>query len=415
MKGFEMVLVILIMMLGMDMITRVHPAIHRIYLRLLTNMVWHPLQWVLHRLRRGSVLAFGWVGRQIRHLLRFIGRQMWRGAVWTWRQAMDRLALAVLIILALVLGLGLALLTVGSISSLFGNTNWGLVGLVTLGIVLVTLIVWLFVWSPTRRGDVGIMTSWQFWKRLAATVVVLTIVVTLGIICMATWKQFLGGPAWMPSWSAGSASRPVVIASVGSYTDVPTDTLLQVIADCESGDKGKWGTGRQKDEKGNLIIGPKNSDGSVDRGKWQINSKHDPDIAKRQIDITTEEGNRQYAVILMQKNPDLSDWDSSRHCWEPILIAMGRGTTVVAGQSKFNYLLAAGKDWKHGYKFVSAHAGKRLYYTGEGPSYRYAMKTQTGRIYNFTPEKSDEVKEVVLEASFMSLGETPENIRIEVK
>jgi hypothetical protein len=45
------------------------------------------------------------------------------------------------------------------------------------------------------------------------------------------------------------------------------------------------------------------------------------------------------------------------------------------------------------------------------PQGRFAMKTQSGT-YSFTPEKSDEVKHEVAEASFTALGDSPEEIRI---
>lgn len=63
---------------------------------------------------------------------------------------------------------------------------------------------------------------------------------------------------------------------------------------------------------------------------YGINSVHDAEIAERKIDIMTEEGNRKFAVILYERN-GLRDWEASRPCWGPQLLALGYSTSTTAG------------------------------------------------------------------------------------
>jgi len=133
--------------------------------------------------------------------------------------------------------------------------------------------------------------------------------------------------------------------SVGSslYQRLPRDVVLSIIADNESGN-GTPGSGRQFNPDGSLVTN-KNKDGTVDRGKWQINSRHDAEAKRRDIDITTEEGNRQFAIILYERNM-LQDWESSRHRWEPKLLALGKTDTRIAvAEAAETSVVVVSKEW----------------------------------------------------------------------
>lgn len=80
-------------------------------------------------------------------------------------------------------------------------------------------------------------------------------------------------------------------------------------------------------------------------------------------------------------------------------IAIATTFTVVAEKEK----------WTETYHFPPAMT---VEWRAMNPNGHFAMKTQDGTIYNFTPEKSDVIVGVVAEASFMALGESSENIRI---
>ena len=136
--------------------------------------------------------------------------------------------------------------------------------------------------------------GWFLWP------VVVLLLVAIGI---GTYLYF--------PWSAGTGSGPR-----GSYSGLPFDVVGLYLSGCESGN-GTPGSGRQFNPDGSVVTN-KNKNDTIDRGKWQINSSHDAEAKRRGIDLTTEEGNRQFAVILYERN-DLLDWEATRHCWEPLI------------------------------------------------------------------------------------------------
>lgn len=70
--------------------------------------------------------------------------------------------------------------------------------------------------------------------------------------------------------------------------------------------------------------------------------------------------------------------------------------------------VTATKEWSRKFCFPPAMI---VDWRATNPNGRFKMKTQFGE-YSFTPETSNEVKGIVAEASFMTLGENPEEIRI---
>lgn len=82
--------------------------------------------------------------------------------------------------------------------------------------------------------------------------------------------------------------------------------VLQRIAKCESP------TGHY-DENGKVVIN-KNTDGSLDIGKYQINSVHLAEIARMKLNVYDEKDNETFALHLMDAR-GTSDWYSSKGCW----------------------------------------------------------------------------------------------------
>lgn len=88
--------------------------------------------------------------------------------------------------------------------------------------------------------------------------------------------------------------------------------ILQVIADCESGEGGKPGTGRQFNADGSLVQGRTTP---ADWGKFQINTKVWSEKAKELgYDLRTEEGNTAMALFIFETR-GTRDWSASAKCW----------------------------------------------------------------------------------------------------
>lgn len=83
--------------------------------------------------------------------------------------------------------------------------------------------------------------------------------------------------------------------------------ILDRIAMCES-------HGHQLNPNGQVLLNI-NTNGTVDVGKFQINSIHEAEATKLGYDLFTEEGNTAYAKYLYA-NKGTGDWSSSAHCWQ---------------------------------------------------------------------------------------------------
>lgn len=225
--------------------------------------------------------------------------------------------------------------------------NWPLIGWVVLSIVvgipLVIFLGWLLALlgrgirriffgrrnkdgneSPTRPVDRTIVSTSNFkntplWNFLKAA----ALIVLVGFVVVWTYEELLN--VYKRSGLAGLGrvqAATVVLPSASGGSKLPFE-LATPIADCESGlrdDKGQPipGSARQFDENNNVITN-KNTDGTVDYGKWQINSSHKDEWTKRGINIMTEAGNEEFARILFERN-GFRDWNSSRGCWQQILL-----------------------------------------------------------------------------------------------
>ncbi len=88
--------------------------------------------------------------------------------------------------------------------------------------------------------------------------------------------------------------------------------IMDRIADCESGN-GKAGSASQYGKSGQVLISV-NTNGTVDIGKFQINSIHNAEATKLGFNLSTEEGNTAYAKYLYSTK-GTTDWASSYKCW----------------------------------------------------------------------------------------------------
>ena len=79
-----LVLVVVFMLGGMDLITRVHPLLHRCYRWLVRTLVLRPLRWGLRQLGRSAEWLLRWSARQLGRFLLFLARLIGRGIRWTW-------------------------------------------------------------------------------------------------------------------------------------------------------------------------------------------------------------------------------------------------------------------------------------------------------------------------------------------
>lgn len=205
------------------------------------------------------------------------------------------------LVLWALLCLVLAMVVVRSTSFFLRNIPWQTVGSVALITAVVVLLVW-FLWSPTRRGYTGgaMRSRWLWWP------VVILLLIAIGIGAYEKYGYF---------------SRPKAPATSSSLPRLPAEVALPIIAECES-------RGQQFNSDGSIVTN-NNTDGTIDRGKWQINSRHDERAKRLGIDILTEEGNEKFARILYAENY-LRDWEASRHCWESQLIAKATALGLTA-------------------------------------------------------------------------------------
>lgn len=104
-----------------------------------------------------------------------------------------------------------------------------------------------------------------------------------------------------PKTVTAQGIETVVVKTV--YAESP---IMERIAKCESGGK-HYGTSGQ-------VIMRSNTNGSVDVGKFQINSVWFKKATELGYDVTTEKGNTDMAYWIYA-NRGTNDWYASRDCW----------------------------------------------------------------------------------------------------
>ena len=302
---------------------------------------------------------------------------------------------------------------------------WLRVVKIAIVVTLVTSALFWFEWAISTTWTAGTDLHQNFWWWVLGAIVAGLVTVISGVIARRRLKgKKITLRFRLGKWVKGITVVAVVILVYREYGEemkdffTPTsskayqpyapappyhqgrwnlsaDVALPVVAQCES-------RGRQFDDDGNVVTN-KNPNGSIDRGKWQINSDHDREIKKLGIDIMTEEGNERYARILYEKNY-LSDWEATRHCWEPKLLALGG--QLSNGETTF--VVTVGPEWSKVYRYQGSMT---VDHRAIGPQKRIAMMTESG-VYHFTPEKSDIVPDPVNWARFKSLTDEEENVRV---
>lgn len=115
----------------------------------------------------------------------------------------------------------------------------------------------------------------------------------------------------LPAFNVTAVAAPTVNTVLVIKEEKPKPSLPPIfkeIARCESGNE-LYPNGRQYKEDGTVFMST-----TGDYGRYQINQIHLPETRKLGIDITTDEGNTAFALLLYQRN-GTRDWYKSRHCW----------------------------------------------------------------------------------------------------
>lgn len=124
--------------------------------------------------------------------------------------------------------------------------------------------------------------------------------VTVGVIVL--FIVFTTGAATYSTSRVEAVMQPTTLNSA----------VLDRIAACESGN-GKSGTATQYDKNGQVLMRP-NTNGTVDVGKYQINSIWFKQATTLGYDLTTTAGNAAFAEWLYL-NKGTGDWQASSKCW----------------------------------------------------------------------------------------------------
>ncbi len=103
-------------------------------------------------------------------------------------------------------------------------------------------------------------------------------------------------------------AQNIIVTPTPAELEAP---VLARIADCESGN-GTKGSGTQF--KNGQVIFKANTNGTVDVGKYQINSSWDKQATKLGLDLTKEKDNYAMAKWIYE-NQGTGPWASSAHCW----------------------------------------------------------------------------------------------------
>lgn len=130
------------------------------------------------------------------------------------------------------------------------------------------------------------------------------------VISIALLLAFLFGGAF---WSTSMVTATTKIVELEAQMPI-----LDRIADCESGvrlksGKAIAGSRTHYDKNGQVLMRP-NTNGSIDVGKYQINSVWFKQASTLKLDITKEQDNKSMAEWIYA-NRGTGDWYSSANCW----------------------------------------------------------------------------------------------------
>lgn len=127
----------------------------------------------------------------------------------------------------------------------------------------------------------------------------------LSLVGLAGYVLFMSG-AFLYSTSS-------VVAEVNTVQLPVVAVVLERIADCESGN-GTKGSATQLDRNGQVLMRP-NANGTVDVGKYQINTVWFKKASELGFDLTREEGNKAMGEWIYL-NKGTGDWSASAKCWQ---------------------------------------------------------------------------------------------------
>lgn len=154
-----------------------------------------------------------------------------------------------------------------------------------------------YVGSMVVDGKKPVVGAWRKFKY------VMKKGIRVAVIC-----TFLAG-ATTGVFTAGKASTdPItVLAHKEVIVEVKGKSpVMDRIAKCESG-------GKHFNDKGKVIYNY-NTNGSIDVGKYQINTVHLPLAGTLGLDINKEKDNEEMAYYLYE-NKGTEPWYSSKSCW----------------------------------------------------------------------------------------------------
>ena len=228
------------------------------------------------------------------------------------------------------------------------KTDMVAIGLSMLGIVSMNLLVWL---TTNVRPEI-----WQwywgnqtfFWAWNAGWVVVAflgskrdtegkVIPATITIRKYVRLALFIGflvnlSPLWFNFWEnhqeakQKEAAEKIQKSALGlSFDEVPTVVAFPFIADCESGDNGKLGTGKQFEIKSGKIVVVQGRVDKDDIGYLQINRREHADLLGKHSEINiakSKEDNIKFGEILHSLQ-GYQPWYKTKACWGPKLVSVG--------------------------------------------------------------------------------------------
>ncbi len=144
------------------------------------------------------------------------------------------------------------------------------------------------------------MTKWQRIIAKAAHITKKTIIYAL-IANLASWGA-------IGIYQYGKSNAEPITVQAKEIIEVPVldSPVLARIAKCESG-------GSQTDKTGQVLL-KVNTNGTVDIGKYQINSIWKATATKLGFDLTKEKDNESFAQ-WMYLNKGTGDWSASAKCW----------------------------------------------------------------------------------------------------
>lgn len=245
--------------------------------------------------------------------------------------------------------------------------------------------------SPPSKAKV---VEFPRWKRVVSAFNAVI------LLFLAGWLVF-----YLLFKSGGDEKREepqmTISANHLSDNDIPMEVFLPVCADCESGD-GTPGSGRHKDNEGNVILGKINK---KDVGKWQINTdKQAALIAELKADPFEEKDNQRIAEVLYQRQ-GARPWYLSQDCWQRRLGEMGYKPTT--GMIKLEAPVGTFSEW------VNVEPGTS--FSWGNPQDSFIIQNQKGYIARFDPSRG--IKEDLLSptSSFRvkSAMDRPVEVRID--